>query len=253
MAAMASGTGGSAHMHGSGGATSASADAIVAQFETYEDYLDSQVSARELFYLEDEQLARQLVEVGVNRGGELSRAEFEERKLNAKNAKTKKEAVSLMPKTLAHAGKYDSYQVSPLLSALAEREELVRSGRLSVIVFLRTRNAKGQEVSGYIDFAHRLKAEKFEDYFDRKKKFCPKPTDLSFYNWETQAPSCTPTSNFQVLAKGVDGLRFKNKKDRKVLTVDPSSEPGDNSRRVEIEDPMFAQVVIFDHVTRRKT
>ena len=33
-------------------------------FATYEDYLDSQISAVDMFYLEDEDLARDLVELG---------------------------------------------------------------------------------------------------------------------------------------------------------------------------------------------
>ena len=43
------------------------------------------------------------------------------------------------------------------LSALAEREEANRSGRMATIVFVRDYNSKGQEVSGYIDLAARLK------------------------------------------------------------------------------------------------
>ena len=50
----------------------------------------------------------------------------------------------------------------PFLEALGQREELVRNGKLTSIIFLRTKNHKGQEVSGYIDYAHRLKVEDFE-------------------------------------------------------------------------------------------
>ena len=46
---------------------------------------------------------------------------------------------------------------SVFLSALAEREEANRSGRMATIVFIRDYNSKGQEVSGYIDLAARLK------------------------------------------------------------------------------------------------
>ena len=42
-----------------------------------------------------------------------------------------------------------------VLKALAEREENVRNGRLTTIIFIRDRNARGQEISGYIDYAHR--------------------------------------------------------------------------------------------------
>ena len=40
------------------------------KFATYEDYLDSQISATDLYYLEDEELARQLVELGYRGSGE---------------------------------------------------------------------------------------------------------------------------------------------------------------------------------------
>ncbi len=55
----------------------------------------------------------------------------------------------------------------PFLQALADREERVRNGRLTTIIFIRDITVKGigkpkREVSGYIDYAHRLKTENFE-------------------------------------------------------------------------------------------
>lgn len=37
---------------------------IVEKFETYEDYLDSQLTSTDMAYLGDEEMARQLVELG---------------------------------------------------------------------------------------------------------------------------------------------------------------------------------------------
>jgi hypothetical protein len=56
----------------------------------------------------------------------------------------------------------------------------------------------------------------------------------------------------QVIADDALGLLFKNKNDRKVLNVDPKSNPGDNSTRTEVYDDSYMQVVLFDHVTRRR-
>ncbi len=75
-------------------ALQSTADSIVAEYATYEEYLDSQISAKDLYYLEDEDLARQLVELGY-RGGELKREEFEQRKKNAENLKSKKSNYAL--------------------------------------------------------------------------------------------------------------------------------------------------------------
>ena len=52
----------------------------LADFDKYEDYLDKQMSDEDLFYLEDTELARQLIEVGYHGKGEiLTREQFEDR------------------------------------------------------------------------------------------------------------------------------------------------------------------------------
>jgi hypothetical protein len=201
-----------------------------------------------MFYLQDEDLARQLVELGYRGEGEtLKREEFEARKLAEREKHMHKDAA---PKPLASAGK--DLTTHPFLQALANREELVRNGKLTTIIFIRDYNAKGQEVSGYIDFARRLKTEAFEPYFDGSKRLMPRPTDLSYLNWTTQTSTSNSSPNFQVIADNETGLLFKNKRDRKVINVDPRANPGDNTTRTEIRTTEYAQVVIYDHMTRRK-
>ena len=56
-----------------------------------------------------------------------------------------------------------------------------------------------------------------------------------------------------MIADNAAGLLFKNKRDRKVINVDPQSRPGDNSIRTEIPTNEYLQVVIYDHMTRRKS
>jgi hypothetical protein len=241
-------------LDGGGGGGSGSGDLDggdgLSEFPTYEDYLDSQILPEDLKYLESEDLMRQLVELGYRGSGEaLKREEFEQRKREIEQLKYK--AAHKVPKVLCSAGReYGS--AFPFLQALADREEMVRNGKLTSILFIRDRNAKGQEVSGYIDFAHRLKLEDFTPYFARKKKLIPRPSDLSYYNWETQTSTSNPTPNFQVKADNEAGLLFKNKRDRKVINVDPNAECGDNSTRHVIKTKEYIQVVIYDHMTRRK-
>ena len=81
----------------------------------------------------------------------------------------------------------------------------------------------------------------------------PKQSDLSYYNWETQTSTSNSTPNFQVIADNETGLLFKNKRDRKVINVDPNANPGDNSTRTEIATKEYLQIVIYDHMTRRKS
>ncbi|XP_072263198.1 cilia- and flagella-associated protein 299 [Pyxicephalus adspersus] len=226
----------------------AAMDGIITQFNTYEDFLDSQITSLDLFYLEDEELARQLVELGYRGSGEvLKREEFEARKAAAEASRLSQRT---QQKILSSAGKEIK---DHFLKALALREEANRNGKMTSIIFVRDKNSHGQELSGYIDFAHRLKTEDFEVYFSGKKKLLPRPTDLSFYNWETHVSTSNASPNYQVIAENSSGLLFKNKRDRKIVNVDPKAPPGDNTTRTPIQTQLYTQAVIYDHITRRKT
>ncbi|KAI6051027.1 CFAP299 [Marmota monax] len=236
-------------------------DNIVTQFNTYEDFLDSQITTVDLYYLEDESLARQLVELGYRGTGEIiKRADFEARKAAIEIARL---AERTQKKALTSAGKdlKDNF-----LKALAVREEDNRNGKVSKldaahtlkkqlasVIFIRDKNSHGQEVSGYIDYAHRLKTQDFEVYFNGKRRLLPRPTDLSFYNWDSHTAVCNSTPNYQVIADNPEGLLFKYKRDRKILNVDPKAQPGDNSTRIPIQTDLYIQAIIFDHISRRKT
>lgn len=94
----------------------------LASFQSYDDYLDSQITPEDLYYLEDEELARQLVELGYRGSGEtLKRDEFESRKKAEREKNSHKVSES---KRLASAN-CDLTQYT-FLQALANREELVR-------------------------------------------------------------------------------------------------------------------------------
>eukprot|EP01063_Lacrimia_lanifica_P037681 TRINITY_DN7809_c0_g1_i1.p2 TRINITY_DN7809_c0_g1~~TRINITY_DN7809_c0_g1_i1.p2 ORF type:complete len:234 (+),score=100.80 TRINITY_DN7809_c0_g1_i1:120-821(+) len=224
-------------------------DKSILEWQTYEDYLDKFVQAEDLFYLEDPDNARQIVELGYKGKDFMNREEFEAaRKAALEGPLKRKKSLD----AICSAGKDLSKSV--FLYALAQREELVRNGKLSVIIFIRdVVDRKGHEVSGYIDYGHRLKTEDFEEYFTRNKKLLPKPSDLSYYNWKTQTLSYNNSSTFQVIADNEMGLLFKHKRDRKTISVDPKGlSPGDNSHRVALKTDEYTQVVIYDHVTRRK-
>lgn len=58
---------------------------------------------------------------------------------------------------------------------------------------------------------------------------------------------------YKVIADSAQGLLFKNKRDRKIVNVNPESrDPGDNTTRVELSTSEYTQVVLYDHSTRRR-
>ena len=115
---------------------------------------------------------------------------------------------------------------------------------------------EGVEISGYIDLAHRLKTEDFTQYFKGQKLFLPKNTDLSYYNWNTGVCVSNDSPNFKVDASsGTKGLLFRNKRDRKVINVDPEQTDTNESTKRETvvsKFPEYKQIAFFIHQTRRK-
>ncbi|CAD2214499.1 hypothetical protein AGDE_03653 [Angomonas deanei] len=220
----------------------------ILDYESYEEYLDQQVSTEDMFYLDDQDAARRIVELGYKGKDLLSREEFEAaRQLALAGPLKRRESAEL----ICSAGL--TFPEGSLLEALAKREELVRTGKLATILFIRD-TVRGQEVSAYIDFGHRLQTENFEEYFSGQKKIVPKRSDLSYYNWKTHSLFYNNSSTFQVLADSENGLLMKHKRDRKTVNVDPkAATPGDNSSRTELKNCKdYIQVTLYDHVTRRK-
>lgn len=108
-------------------------------------------------------------------------------------------------------------------------------------------------MSGYIDYAHRLKTEDFRHIFSGHVKLVPKPTDLSYYNWKTGVCASNDSPNFKVDASsGESGLLFRNKRDRKVINVNPYVKQDENVKRTEVISSDYTQIVLYDHETRKK-
>ena len=64
----------------------------------------------------------------------------------------------------------------------------------------------------------------------------PRTTDLSYFHWEAQQPIMNNSPNFRVDAHDEKGIMFRNRRDRKIIDVNPAREtPGDGTRRHELE------------------
>ncbi|CCW66680.1 unnamed protein product [Phytomonas sp. Hart1] len=220
----------------------------ILDFASYEEYLDQQVTPEDLFYLEDREAARRVVELGYKGKDFLSRDEFEAARLIARHGpeKRRESAEAILSATRR-------LEPGTLLDAIAKREELVRTGKLATILFIRD-YVNGQEVSAYIDLAHRFITDNFEEYFDGTKRLLPKRSDLSYYNWKTHTLYYNNSTSFQVITESRFGLLMKHKRDRKIMVMDPKAPtPGDSSNRTIYHCKDYLQVTIYDHVTRFKS
>lgn len=63
----------------------------------------------------------------------------------------------------------------------------------------------------------------------REEKLTPRPSGLSFHNWDTRKSTANCTPQFEVLAdNGTRALLFRNKRSRKMLNVNPKAAPGED-------------------------
>ena len=205
----------------------------ISNIVSYAEFLDRFVTDEDRMYLEDEELARDVKELyAVNKGEIRSKADFERKKRELESMNREEETKERPLFSLDM-----NYRKGSFLDQLKERESEVRNGRKSTIIFIRYKDKKGKETSAYIDFRERLKNDEMEGVFKEGKPFLPKPTDLSYYNWNLQKPIPNDSTFFRVDAGPKERLSFKNNTDRKIINVDLEyieKHPGLDVKRIPI-------------------
>ena len=89
---------------------------------------------------------------------------------------------------------------------------------MTCILFIRDCKDHKNEKSAYIDLAHRFKLEDFREI-----------------DWMTGVAIINESPNFRTQADGKEGLLFRNKRDRKMIDVNPNvDDHGDFTTRKEI-------------------
>ena len=105
------------------------------RFDTYEDYLDSQLTATDLGYLDDEEMGRQLVELGYRGMGDtIRREDFDSRKrLLIERTNQKSSAPKQLASLVSLNGYYFILVVSYLSSYFLSNRALDSSAALHLL------------------------------------------------------------------------------------------------------------------------
>ena len=223
-------------------------DALAA-FDTYELYLDSFISPLDRQFLQSEELARRLIEAGINpKTNLLPKEEFLRYKERAARSRTLKGRPA--PRVISRGLPAALLQRDPFFLALSEREEDLINDKLSVVLFLRVAvGAPGRaeaEVSGYIDLGDRLAREDFTDYFEGRRLLLPRSSDLSYFNWATGKCCFNDSPNFKAQASFKRlSLSFVHRKSKKAVQLAGSGEEG-GGREVASRLPGYLQVLFYD-------
>ncbi|XP_025836155.1 uncharacterized protein C4orf22 homolog [Agrilus planipennis] len=222
------------------------ADKRLLQFKTYDDYLDSLVTAEDLCYLQNTVVARTLAELGYRSSGETLSKESFKKRLDAV-------LEYMFPTIRPYELLSEKIKLTdPLIQDLALRERSNRVGILATIIFVRHYTKKGFEISGYIDYAQRLKTEDWKPIFKGTKKIWPKATDLGYYHWRIGKVVSNDSLNYKVVIDPEKGMLFQNRFDRKIINVNPTAIVGSNTTRTRIKSHMYDQFILYDHVVRQR-
>lgn len=129
--------------------------------------------------------------------------------------------------------------------------------QFQTIIFIVARQPNGFDISGYIDYAASLRnynlglrgATNWKRVFDGTDKVRPKPSDLSFYDWQKKTFAYNDSENYHTCQTG-QSLSFKHKGDHKIIT--PDSKHLENVIRKMIYFSSLGSLVLYDHVVRKK-
>ncbi|XP_075218685.1 cilia- and flagella-associated protein 299-like [Lycorma delicatula] len=170
------------------------ADRYLLAFKTYENYLNHILTPIDYYYLRSIRLTQQVAQLGYRYAGEtLTKNAFEKRIAGAQEL--------LHPCRPQDRISGDLSKIKdPVLMALSLRERQNRIGKLHTIIFIRVLTRLGSEISGYIDYAHRLRSGQWTPIFQGRKILKPNITDLGYYNWRTGYSQCNHSDNYKVLS-----------------------------------------------------
>ncbi|KPJ01713.1 PREDICTED: uncharacterized protein C4orf22 homolog isoform X1 [Papilio xuthus] len=223
------------------------ADRRLLPFETWEDYLDSLIEIADLRNLRSIPSARIIAALGYRALGDtLSEKEFYARRAVIQNI--------VYPITKPYVLVSEGTDLEdPFKRELAIRERANRIGILQSIIFIRHFTRSGFEISGYIDYAHRLITQDWGPFFKSKKMLWPKDSDLGYFHWRHGTVRSNISRNYKPVMDPEQGLLFQNRHDHKIICPNPEQETGQNSTRTRVYSPMYTQIEIYDHVVRKKS
>ncbi|XP_049867009.1 cilia- and flagella-associated protein 299-like [Pectinophora gossypiella] len=229
--------------------TSASveSDRRLLPFDTYEDYLDSLIEIEDLRNLRSIKSARTIAELGYRaRGDTLTEKEFYKRRAVIQEVVFP----TVRPYVLVSEG---ADLEDPFNRELAIRERANRVGILQSIIFLRHFTRGGFEISGYIDYAHRLLTENWRPFFRQGRPLWPRDSDLGYYHWRHGTVRSNISRNYKPIMDPDRGLMFQNRHDHKIICPDPDEDPGQNTMKQRVHSDRYTQIEIYDHVVRKRS
>ncbi|KAG7307100.1 hypothetical protein JYU34_007237 [Plutella xylostella] len=226
---------------------SVEADRRLLAYKTYEDYLDSLIDVADLRNLRSLESARTIAALGYRTHGDtLTERQFYKRRAVIH------EVVYPTVKAYILVSEGANLQ-DPFKRELAVRETANRIGIVQTIIFVRNLTRAGFEISGYVDFAHRLLTKDWRPFFHEDALLWPRSSDLGYHHWRHGTVRSNISRNYKPLMDPDKGLLFQNRHDHKIICPDPLQEPGTNTIKLRVYSDRYTQVELYDHIVRKKS
>ncbi|XP_023247446.1 uncharacterized protein C4orf22 homolog [Copidosoma floridanum] len=213
------------------------------KYDTFEDYIESFITPRDLYHLRSKSISRQIIELGYHTEGVLNQETFNKR------VKMIKRYTYLIENPLELCTEFLPLDDN-LLKELAFRERANRIGRFFTIIFMQYTGKVQSPVSAFIDYSYRLKAEDWMPYFMNTKRIKPKKNDLSFLNHKSGKLILNESPNFKPIVDSKNGLAFQNVHNLKFVHVSPTLTEKSYPSRTTIHSPIYGPVVLYDYSLR---
>ncbi|KAH8267409.1 hypothetical protein KR018_000592 [Drosophila ironensis] len=227
-------------------------------YNTYEDYVDSFITLKDVRYIRNWEAQRNLILNGCGFNtisGLLSRKQFEERR--------EKQLLLLKPRSMFTDRLFCDHLSSRdrVLKEFALREEKLMNRQLSTVVYLQTISPKkGMVVSSFIDLEQSMRESRFKTsvhyanwrgIFEGTSKLMPGKNDLS-YLFQGKV-RYTNSDNFRVMNERAHSLLLIHLGDHKIICVNAGCDCvyTKNATRRMVISPVYGSVIFFDHIIRR--
>ena len=216
-------------------------DKVLLKYKNYEDYLDSLIRPRDLYHFRSKLLARKIIELGYHTPGTMTRKTFNEKVKNIRRYMFLKEH----PYTSCS----ESLNLKDnLLNELAIRESANRYGQMYTIIFIRNLGKIQSQISGHIDYSHRLQSEDWLPYFENTKLISPTKSDLSFYHWKSRKAVYNDSVNFKPILIGKKGLGFQNIHTSTSFMLNSELNLNTNPARKVVYSDIYGRVILYDQI-----
>lgn len=220
-------------------------ETVIKKYKNYEDYLDSLIIEEDQRYLQDIEIARQIVKLGYrfhseqkyiflyqnilslrSSGKTLSYDEFWQMKeelaisqgygfgrRKSKIENNEDEIESERAETSVEVETSSSH--SAVTKFIQERYRHIVDNTINSVLFIIKKHDNGVEVSGHIDLNQRFADDpNFQKYLKGSRQINPQPGDLTYHHWTKGKTLLSNSDNWEILTEsGKAEIRNKHSGD----------------------------------------